>query len=55
MADAAIAFAKRGLEVYFVTVGPIKEFFSAKGRETLLQLLNKEPGLVKTITAPAGY
>jgi glycosyltransferase involved in cell wall biosynthesis len=55
MADAALAFAKRGLEVYFVTVAPAKEFFSGKGRETLLQLLNKEPGLVKTITAPVSY
>ncbi|MCD6012850.1 MAG: putative glycosyl transferase, group [Flavipsychrobacter sp.] len=55
MADAAIAYDKQGLEVYFVTVEPVKEFFSAKGRETLLQLLGKEPNAVKTITAKAGY
>lgn len=55
MADAAIAFARIGLEVYFVTVDPVKEFLSAKGRETLLQLLAKEPNTVKTITAKVGY
>lgn len=55
MADAAIAYAKKGMDVYFVTVAPVKEFFNAKGRETLLQLLAKEPNTVKAITAKAGY
>ncbi len=55
MADAAIAYDKQGLEVYFVTVDPVKEFFSAKGRETLIQLLAKEPNGVKIISAKAGY
>jgi glycosyltransferase involved in cell wall biosynthesis len=55
MADAAIAYAKKGMDVYFITVAPAKEFFNAKGRETLLQLLAKEPNNVKAITAKAGY
>ncbi len=55
MADAAIAFDKKGLEVYFVTVDPIKEFYSAHGRETLLQLLAKVPNNIQAITAKTGY
>lgn len=55
MADAAIAFSKQGHEVYFVTVSPKKEFFSAKGRETLLQLLKKEANKVNIISEQAGY
>ncbi len=55
MADAAIAYAKKCMDVYFITVAPVKEFFNAKGRETLLQLLAKEPNNVKAITAKAGY
>lgn len=55
MADAALAFAKAGHEVYFITVEPVKEFFSAKGRETLLQLLTREKNTVNIIKAPAGH
>jgi glycosyltransferase involved in cell wall biosynthesis len=55
MADAAIAFAKDGHEVWFIAVEPTKEFFNAKGRETLIQLLAKEKSTVKIISAPAGY
>ncbi len=55
MADAAIAFANDGHEVWFITVEPTKEFFNAKGRETLLQLLAKEKSSIKIIKAPAGY
>ena len=54
MADAAIAYAQQGLEVYFITVEPVKEFFSAKGRETLLQLLSKERNAVRIFKAKAG-
>lgn len=54
MADAAIGYAKDGLEVYFVTVEPAKKFFSARGRETLVQLLGKEKNAVKVITAKVG-
>ena len=41
MADAAIAYAAKGYEVYFATLEPKQEFYSGKGRETMLQLLNK--------------
>lgn len=54
MADAAIGYAQKGLQVYFVTVEPVKEFFSAKGRETLLQLLSKENSPVHILSAKAG-
>lgn len=54
MADAALAYAKNGLEVYFITVEPIKEFLSAGGRETLLQLLNKENTTIHIIKISAG-
>ncbi len=54
MADAAIAFAKSGFEVYFITVEPTKEFYSAKGRETLLQLLAKESSTINILKANAG-
>src|ERR1700749_2838446 len=54
MADAAIAYAQKGLEVYFITVDPEKEFFSAKGRETLLQLLAEQKGIVKLVKVKAG-
>ena len=54
MADAALAFAENGHEVYFITVEPAKDFFSAKGRETLLQLLNKEDNAIHIITTKAG-
>ena len=50
MADAAIAYARDGHEVYFVTVEPAKEFISARGRETLIQLLRKEPSDVRIIS-----
>ena len=55
MADAALALAEKGHEVYFIAVSPVKEFYSAKGRETLLQLLGKSANTVKIISEPAGY
>jgi len=54
MADAAIAFAGRGWEVYFITVEPSVVFFSGKGRETLLQLLQKERSSVHTLSVRVG-
>jgi len=55
MADAAIAFAEKRMDVYFVTVEPVTEFHSAKGRETLLHLLSREPNIVRILKAKAGH
>ncbi len=55
MADAATAFADAGKEVYFITVEPIKEFFSAKGRETLLELLEKQHSKAHIVSTQVGY
>ena len=55
MADAALALAEKGHEVYFIAVSPVKEFYSAKGRETLLQLIGKSANTIKIISEPAGY
>ena len=52
MADAAIAFAHQGWDVYFITVAPSVVFFSGKGRETLLQLLQKEDVGIHTLSVP---
>ena len=54
MADAAIAFARNGWDVYFVSVEPTSPFFSGKGRETMLQLLQKGNAPVRIISAKAG-
>ena len=54
MADAALAYAKQGFEVYFITVEPAKDFFSARGRETLLQLLGKEKSTVRVLKVKVG-
>ena len=54
MADAAIAAAAGGHEVYFVTVEPQQVFFSGKGRETMLQLLGKELNTVRIIKTKVG-
>ncbi len=53
MADAAIAFANNEWEVYFVTVDPTSPFFSGKGRETMLQLLQKGNAPVHIVSAKA--
>jgi glycosyltransferase involved in cell wall biosynthesis len=55
IADAAIAASNDGREVYFITVAPVSEFVSAKGRETLLQLLAARKSGVQIITAKVGY
>ena len=54
MADAAMAFAAKGVKVYFVTVTPSSPFVSAGGREPMVHLLagNKS---VQLITTPAGF
>jgi glycosyltransferase involved in cell wall biosynthesis len=54
MADAAVA-ATSTHEVYFVTVSPVSGFFSAGGRETLLQLLEKKKSGVHIISIGVGY
>ncbi len=54
MADAAIAYAARGMEVYFVTVEPTTEFYSGKGKETMLQLLSKTKNNVRKISTGIG-
>ncbi len=46
MADAAMAYAAKGYAVYFVTPEPSVEFYSGKGRETMVQLLQKTPNKV---------
>ncbi|MCW3124002.1 MAG: hypothetical protein JWQ38_3494 [Flavipsychrobacter sp.] len=55
MADAAITLASKGHTIYFITVEPVKEFFSAKGKETMLQLLAKDGNKVNVIKSSAGY
>lgn len=50
MADAALAYAQKGYEVYFLALQPKETFFSGKGQETMLQLLAKEPNKVKIIS-----
>ena len=55
MADAANEWARQGKEVYFVTVDPVKEFHSAHGKETLIQLIRKNDQGVKLLAETAGY
>lgn len=50
MADAALAYAQKGYEVYFLALQPEETFFSGKGQETMLQLLAKEPNNIKIIS-----
>jgi len=55
MADAAIAFAQRGWQVTFITPEPSVRFFSAGGRETMIELLGKNHGAaVNIISKRAG-
>lgn len=39
MADAAMAYAERGIATYFVTVQPRQDFQAANGQETMISLL----------------
>ena len=54
MADAAIAYAANNYEVYFVAPEPSVEFFSGKGRETMVQLLRKTRNNVRVGTMMVG-
>ncbi len=54
MADAAIAYAAMGLEVYFLTLEPSVTFYSGKGRETMTELLRKKPNTVKVVSDYVG-
>lgn len=49
MVDAAEEFAHRGYETYFVTVDPVKHFFSAGGRPKLISLLERSLKKLKII------
>ncbi len=55
MADAAVAAAAGGAEVYFVTVEPATEFVSAGGRERMLSLLAGGKSAVKVVSAKVGF
>ena len=52
MADAAVAAARRGAQVWFVTIEPSKPFKSAGGREPMVELQAKKQGLSLNL-APA--
>lgn len=55
MADAAIAYARKGTTVYFITVEPKQPFFSAGNSATILSLFTETiPGL-KIISTPVSY
>lgn len=55
MADAAMAAARQGKTVYFVTVVPSRPFVSAGGREPIVQLFAATSGLVHIVAQPAGF
>ena len=54
MADAAIAFAAKGLDVFFVTVAPSKPFVSGMDAETMIGLLEKTKNNVKLVSRSVG-
>ena len=54
MADAALAYDRMGWKVYFVAPEPSVEFYSGKGRETMVQLLTKKPNGVQVISCKVG-
>lgn len=54
MVDMAIDCASQGTNVYFVTVEPKNDFFSAGGKETIVSLLSPHKN-VRLITAKAGW
>jgi glycosyltransferase involved in cell wall biosynthesis len=54
MADAALAYDRKGWSVYFVVPEPSVEFYSGKGRETMVQLLTKKPNGIKVISCKVG-
>ena len=55
MADAALAAAKNGDDVYFITVEPVVPFYSGKGRETMLSLVKSHPANFKIISTGADH
>ena len=54
MADAAIAYAQKGFETYFLTLEPKQPFFSGTGRETMLELLAKKHAGIHILTLKVG-
>jgi len=54
MADAAIALSLAGHETYFVTIDPVTQFRSAKGRETMLQLIAREQNKIHIVSTAVG-
>ena len=54
MADAAIFLSNKGVEVFFITLEPKKDFFSGQGRETLIQLIEKAGTSIKIIKTKVG-
>lgn len=55
MADAAVAAARRGAQVWFVTIEPSKPFKSAGGRESMVELLTPHGSLVHLVSEKAGF
>ena len=55
MADAAIAFAGKGYEVFFVTVVPAHEFISAGGREQIISLLRNYTSIMQVISCKVDF
>ncbi len=54
MADFAVYYSNNGYETYFVTIEPSEEFYSGKGKETLIKLIKSQPNKVKLVTTKAG-
>ncbi|NDC42145.1 MAG: glycosyltransferase [Chitinophagia bacterium] len=54
MADAAIYLSNKGYSIYFVAPSPTIVFFSARGREPMVQLFAKEPNKVQVVTTNVG-
>jgi glycosyltransferase involved in cell wall biosynthesis len=54
MADMAIECVRREMEVYFITIDPLKPFFSSGGRETMVSLLQGHSE-IKLITKKIGW
>jgi glycosyltransferase involved in cell wall biosynthesis len=55
MADAAISAVRAGVEVYFVTVQPIRNFHSSGGRETMVGLLEPYKATVHLISTSVNF
>jgi glycosyltransferase involved in cell wall biosynthesis len=55
MADAALAAASAGDEVYFITPDPVKPFFSGRGREKMLSLVKINDANLHLVSCPVDY